>query len=294
MVNLNGINKEYAVPENFLKIKQMIIDKSAEFSMRQKRIADYIIENPHNFALKSVQELEKELKISKSTIVRLAQELGYSGILALKKDIRGYVSNSFEPLERYENLLSNDNETDNYIDLLNDEVIINLHKNRDLIDYDQFLRFTELIETAKEVHTLGAGVSYFLAEIAAYLLNRVSIKSFPFNRGGAPFPEQVLNFNEEDLILAFYFPAYTKEIYETVKFAKSKGIKVIVITDTATNNIVGQCDAYLQVAVESCTISNSLSSIITVLYAIIAKIGQYKKAETLKALKVVKELRKDS
>jgi len=282
------------VPENFLKIKQMIIDKSSDFSSRQKRIADYIIENPHSFALKSVHELERELKISKSTIVRLAQELGYSGILALKKEIRGYVSNSFEPLERYETLLSKENETANFIDLLNDEVIINLQKNRELINDDQFIRFTEYLEGAKEVHALGAGISYFLAEIAAYLLNRVSIKSFPFNRGGAPFPEQVLNFDESDLILAFYFPAYTKEIYETVKFAKSKGIKVLVITDTATNNIVAQCDEYLQVAVESCTISNSLSSIITILYAIIAKIGQNKKEETLKALQVVKELRKDS
>jgi hypothetical protein len=64
-----------------------------------------------------------------------------------------------------------------------------------------------------------------------------------------------------------------------------------VITDKATNDIIADADEYLQVVVESCTISNSISSVITLLYAVIAEIGQAKKTKILKSLQSVKQLR---
>jgi len=277
--------------ENYLKIKNLITASIDKFSAKQKKIANYFIENPQGFALKSVSELEKELNISKSTIVRMAQTLGFSGLLEMKRETKKYLSNQMAPLEKYEAILTGETQPHDYLSLLSDEVILNIKKTEELVDREQFSRFTEMLEKAGEVHTLGEGISMYIAEIAAYLLNRVSVKAFAFSRGGAPFPEQIINFQKSDLVLAFHFPAYSKSVKETVAFAKQRGLKILVITDKATNDIIADADEYLQVVVESCTISNSISSVITLLYAVIAEIGQAKKTKILKSLQSVKQLR---
>ena len=279
--------------KNFNKIKQLITSNINKFSDKQKKIANYIIENPQKFALKSIQELETELNISKSTIVRLAQTLGYSGLLDMKRDVKKYISNKLEPLEKYETILSTKETSSNFLNILTDEVIINIKKTQELIDNKQFNNFIKYIEESTEVHTLGAGISMYLSEITSYLLNRVSIRSFPFTRGGAPFPEQIINFRKNGLLLVFYFPSYDKEVKKTVIYAKERGLKVVAITDKATNEIVELADEYLQVAVDSCTVSNSVSTIITVIYAIIGQIGQDKKIEILENLKEVKHIRSE-
>lgn len=278
---------------NYLKIKALITNNIHNFSGKQKKIANYIIENPKKFALQSIRELEEELGISKATIVRMAQTLGYSGLLEMKRDAKEYLSNSLEPLEKYEEILTTAKEQNNFLDILGNEVILNIKKTQELISDEQFNRFINFIEKAKEVHTVGQGISMYLAEIANYLLNRVSIKSFAFSGGGAPFPEKLINFDETDLLLAFYFPSYSKEVKETVQYAREKGLKVLVITDKVTNELVNIADEYLLVSVESCTVSNSISSVITLLYAIIGKIGQDNKDKTLESLKSVKKIREE-
>ena len=279
--------------DNYLKIKALITNNIHNFSGKQKKIANYIIENPKKFALQSIRELEQELNVSKATIVRMAQTLGYSGLLEMKRDAKEYLSNSLEPIEKYEEILTTADENNNFLDILGNEVILNIKKTQELIGDHQFNNFIKYIESANEVHTVGHGISMYLSEIACYLLNRVSIKSFAFTGGGAPFPEKLINFNENDLLLAFYFPAYSKEVKETVQYAKKKGLKVLAITDKATNEIVNLADEYLQVSVESCTVSNSIASVVMLLYAIIGRIGRDRKDKTLETLKTVKSIREE-
>ncbi len=86
--------------EKIENIKFQIKEKLSQLTRSQKIIADYMIEHPQKFALCSLQELENELKVSKSTIVRLAQLLGYDGFYSLKAYFLEEIKNSLEPIER--------------------------------------------------------------------------------------------------------------------------------------------------------------------------------------------------
>jgi len=147
--------------DSYLKIKDRITANNHNFSSKQKKIANYFIENPKQFALKSIREIEEELNISKSTIVRMAQTLGYSGLLEMKKDAKKFLSNSLEPLEKYEEILTTKNEQNNFLDILGNEVILNIKKTQELIDPRQFNNFIKYIEDANEVHTVGNGISMY-------------------------------------------------------------------------------------------------------------------------------------
>lgn len=274
-------------------VKKRIKRKLANLTKSQKTIANYIVENPQKFALSSLRVLEKELKISKSTIVRLAQELGYDGFHELKLEFFEGIRNSLDPLPRYKTFLSEPHEKLNFIRLIADETINNIQKSLQLIDNAQYNKALEIIKKANHVYNVGVGISSCLAEMATYLFARVSINSNFMSYGALKFTEQIINISKNDVIFAFSFPPYSRETIEAARYAKERTIKVISVTDNATSEIVQYSDAFIQVFVKSMTISNSIMSVLVLLYSMIAQLGDEFKSKTLKTIEAIERVRKE-
>jgi DNA-binding MurR/RpiR family transcriptional regulator len=279
--------------DNLNDVKKRIKSKLANLTKSQKTIADYIVENPQKFALCSVRELEKELRVSKSTIVRLAQVLGYDGFYELKSEFLEEIRNNLGPIRRYKTFLSEPHEKLNFIKLIADETINNIQKTLQLIDDAQYKNALDLIKKANHVYVIGVGISSCLAEMATYLFNRVSINSSFMSYGALKFTEQIVNISKNDLIFAFTFPPYSKETIEAARYAKEKAIKVISITDKVTSDIVQYSDVFIQISVESITISNSIMSVLVLLYSMIAQLGDELKNKTLKTIEAIEHVRRE-
>lgn len=275
------------------ELKERIRKKLTKLTKSQKVIANYIVENPQKFALSSVRELEKELKISKSTIVRLVQTLGYQGFSELKAEFLEGIRNNLGPIHRYKTFLSESHEKLDFIELIAEETINNIRKTLQLIDHVQYKKALEMVKEANHVYAIGIGISSFLAEMAAYLFNRVSINSSHMAFGPLKFTERIINLSPDDLILAFSFPPYSRETIEAAHYAKERGLKVISITDKATNEIVQYSDVFLQIFVESITISNSIMSVLVLLYSLVAQLGEEQKYKTLETIKAIEHVRKE-
>ncbi len=274
-------------------VKKRIKRKLPNLTNSQKTIANYIVENPQKFALCSIRQLENELKISKSSIVRLAQTLGYGGFYELKREFLEGIRNSLGPLRRYKTFLSTPHEKLNFIRLIAEETIYNIQKTLQLIDKAQYKKALDMIKNANHVYTIGVGISSCLAEMATYLFTRVSINSSFMAYGALKFTEQIINISHKDLIFAFSFPPYSKETIEAARYAKERKIKIISITDKSTSDIVQYSDAFIQVFVESITISNSIMSVLMLLYSMIAQLGDELKTKTLKTIEAIEHVRKE-
>ena len=278
--------------EKINDLKERIKYKIPYLTKSQKIIANFVVENPEKFALCSVRELEKELKISKSTIVRLAQMLGYDGFNELKSEFLKKIRHNFGPINRYKTFLSEHHKKLNFIQLIADESVINIQKTLHLIDSEQYKKAIDLLKNANHVYTIGMGISSCIAKIATYLLTRVSINSNFMPHGILTFAEQIINISKNDVIFAFSFPPYSKETIEAACYSKKRAIKTISVTDKATSEIVQYSDAYLQVSVESITISNSIMSVLVLLYSIVAELGDELKDKTLKTIEAIEHVRK--
>lgn len=279
--------------DNMKDLKTRIRYRIPHLTESQKVIANYIVENPQKFALSSIRELERELDTSKSTIVRLAQSLGYGGFYELKSAFLKIIRHELDPINRYKTFLSEPSGKSDYIQMIAEETINNIHTTLRLVDRDQYTNAVHLIENANHLYTIGLGISTYLAEIASYLFNRVSINSNFMTYGGVTFTEQIINLSGEDVILAFSFPPYSVETIEAASYAREKGIKVIAVTDKVTSQIVQYCDAFLQAAVESMAISNSISTVLVLLYSMSTQIGHELKSQTLEVIESIEHVRKE-
>jgi len=274
-------------------VKKRIRRKLPHLTESQKVIANYIVENPQKLALCSIRELERELRISKSTIVRLAQTLGYKGFYELKAEFLEGIRNNMGPISRYKTFLSEPHEKVNFIGLIAEETINNIQKTLQLIDQAQYKKALKMLKEAGHVYTIGIGISSCLAEMAAYLFNRVSINASYMSYGPLKFTEKIINISPDDLIFAFSFPPYSRETIEAARYAKERGMKVISMTDTATSEIVQHSDVFIQIFVESITISNSIMSVLFLLYSLIAQLGEELKNKTLETIKAIEHVRKE-
>jgi len=276
-------------------LKDRIKNKIPQLTESQKVVANYIVENPQKFALSSVRQLEAELKTSKSTIVRLAQALGYEGFQEIRSSLLNNLRKELDPINRYKSLLSINNNIEklDYLNSVADESINNINRTLDIIDKNQWNRTIKLLKQANHVYTMGLGVSSILAQLASYLFNRVSIKSSSLVSRSLSFPEQIINLSVNDLIFAFSFPPYSKETIQAASYANEKDIRVVSITDKSTNDIIQYSAAYLTVAVESDTISNSITPIQVILYALCTQIGHELKSKTLTTIEAIEHVRKE-
>ena len=279
--------------QDLRELKERIRVKIPHLTEAQKTIANYIVENTQKFALSSIREIEEELKTSKSTIVRLAQILGYKGFQELKNTFLQNIRSDLDPMNRYELYLSNKTSKSDFLETVAHESVDNINQTLQLIDKSQFAKAAKIIEKSDYVYTLGFGISSYLADITSHLLNRVSVKSSKLRYGGLTFTEQIVNLGKKDVIIAFSFPEYSDETVEACRYAHEKGIKIIAITDKLTSKIVQFSDVHLQTIVESQLSSNSYTSVLIVLYSLFAQVGYELKNRTIETIESIKHVRKE-
>ena len=273
-------------------LKRRIRTRIRNLTDSQKAIANYIVENPRKVALSSIRDLEKELNISKSTIVRLAQALGYNGFYEMKSEFLQSIRHELDPINRFKTYFEQPTQDPDYLKIIADESVNNISSTLRLLDREQFRKAVELIKGASMVYTMGLGISTFLADLTAYLLGRVSIRAIHMNYGANTFAEQIVSFNKRDLIVAFSFRPYSEDTIEAARYAKEKGLNVVSLTDKATSPIVPFSDAALQVMVESMTISNSVIPVLALVYAMVGTIGYELKDRTLQTIESIEYVRR--
>ncbi len=279
--------------ESLQKLKERIRKQIPNLTESQKVIANYIVENTQKFALSSIREIEEELKTSKSTIVRLAQVLGYDGFQELKNTFLKKIRTDLDPVNRYKVYLSSTDSESNYLETIAQESLENINSTLQVIDDSQYKKAVKLIEKAEYVYTLGHGISAYLADLTSHLLNSVAIKSTKLRYGGITFAEEIVNISNKDLIIALTFPEYSDETIEACAYANKKGIKIIAITDKMTNEIIQYSNVHLQALAESQISASSIISPVMLLYSLCAQVGYDLKNKTLETIDSIADIRKE-
>ncbi len=278
---------------NIDDLRERIVAKIPKLTKSQKRIANYFLENPQVFALNSVRDLEKELQTSKATIVRLTQALGYSGFQELKAAFLQDMKKELGPIQRYKSKLDKKKESGNTLQDVVEQTHLNLNQTLQLISETDLKKGVRLLYKALNIYTMGLGISYYLADIAAYQFRRVSLNAYQLPFGPQNFSEQLINLSPENLIFAFSFPPYSQETIKAAAYAKERDISVISVTDRPTSQIISYSDLSFQVPVESTIMSNSIMAPMALVYALASQIGHDLKKKVIQTIESIDHVRKE-
>jgi DNA-binding MurR/RpiR family transcriptional regulator len=270
--------------------KQLIIANSERLTKNQKKIALLFIDHPEDFAFSSIEYLAKKLGVGNSTIVRFAKTLGYEGFLELKLELSNKLCDNFSQTKKFTDTLKNLVGGSDFISILANNEMRNIQSTVQKIDKHMIDKAIKILIGAPNIYTLGSGVSSFLAEIAAYYLNRMNMKTKAFSHGSVSFEEQIISLKKDDAILLISLPPYTYSNIVAAETARYRGIKIISITDQITAPVSQNSDVVFVCDSNNIVFVNTVSSILTIIYILATAIGLSDRATSLTSLSLLEKV----
>ena len=264
--------------------KQLINEIQSRYtrmSKGQKLIAQYILNNYDKVAFMTACKLGETVGVSESTVVRFANALGYSGYPKLQAALQELIKNKLTTVQRVE--MANDFSDENII--LNKVLksdIDNIRETLEEIDDDAFQEATSRLLKARKIYILGSRTSFVVAQYLGFYLGIIldNVHVIRMDMGDAF--EQIVRIGEEDVVIAFSFPRYSKKSFQLVKHAKSKNAHIISVTDSLFAPIASVSDNTLLVKSNMASFVDSLVPAMSVANAIAISVGMKEKEDIKK------------
>ncbi|MCH8566954.1 MAG: MurR/RpiR family transcriptional regulator [Balneolales bacterium] len=284
---MNSSNSVYSIDQ----ILKLISSEGENLPKNQKKIADFVSANLKEAAFMSVTEMEQIMGVSKATIVRFTQSLGFDGYLNFKGALQQALQQQYANVEHYK--LLNDLKESSLHRVARQDVA-NINKTIEHLSPTGFDKVVSLLSGAETIYTFGLGISALMGQIMAYSLGQVAKRSFSMLSLQLSAEEQLAFMSPKDVLVCFSFPPYSVETISLAKLAKKQGVNVVGITDSPASPIVEQCDEFLTVRSENLLFTNSIAAISMVINALITEIARRDESNTLKFMYKINEMMKDN
>jgi len=264
--------------------KKLILDHISHLTKNQKKVAQFLLDYPEEIAFSSIDVIAERLSVGKATIVRLAQALGYTGFLELKTELSNKLRNDLSLTQKFKDTIDSKPLKTDYLSKLADNEIENIQNTLQTIDRKAFDKAVKILFAAPRIYTMGLGISSFLSQLAAYFLNRITMKASAFSHGSISFHEQVISVNPGDCIVSISLPPYSVATIEAAESSQSKGIKVISITDKLVAPIAQFSDVVFTAKTHNIVFINTVSSVLLIIYALATGVGLSDRTKSLEVL----------
>jgi DNA-binding MurR/RpiR family transcriptional regulator len=246
--------------------------KFPRLSKGQKLIAEYILKHYDKAAFMTAAKLGVSVGVSESTVVRFANELGFSGYPKLQKSLQELIKNKLTTVQRIE--LSND--------LVSEETALkgvlksdmeNIRATLEKINHKTFEDVVNSIFAAKKIYIIGLRSASALSEFLGFYLHLILDNVHVVGYGVSDIFEQIINVSEDDLVIGIGFPRYAARTIESLSYAKSKGAKVVAITDSLLSPLAARADHTLIAQSNMASFVDSLVAPLSVINALIISVG---------------------
>lgn len=246
--------------------------KFPRLSKGQKLIAEYILKHYDKAAFMTAAKLGISVGVSESTVVRFANELGFSGYPKLQKALQELIKNKLTTVQRIE--LSNDfvSEESALKGVLKSDME-NIRATLEKINHKTFEDVVNSIFGAKKIYIIGLRSSTALAEFLGFYLGLISENVKVVGYGISDIFEQMINVTEDDLVIGIGFPRYAARTIESLAFAQSRGAKVVAITDSLLSPLAARADYTLIAQSNMASFVDSLVAPLSVINALIIAVG---------------------
>ena len=272
LVGINIERIELIMENNKQDLMRSIQVKFPRLSKGQKLIAEYILKHYDKAAFMTAAKLGSSVGVSESTVVRFANELGFSGYPKLQKALQELIKNKLTTVQRIE--LSNDIITqENALKCVLKADMENIRATLEKIDHKTFDDVVNSLFKAKKIYIIGLRSSSALAEFLAFYLNLILDNVKVVAYGVSDIFEQMLNVSEEDVVIGIGFPRYATRTVEALAFAKSRNADVVAITDSLVSPLAAKAEYTLIAQSNMASFVDSLVAPLSVINALIIAVG---------------------
>ncbi|GHB25558.1 RpiR family transcriptional regulator [Salinicola rhizosphaerae] len=196
-------------------------------------VAKYIIDHPSDFGLDPVRETARKAGVSTYTLIRLAERMGFSTFDELREPFRhALVSTTggdqplwMESLEEAGGLGRIQAEASR-------NTLSIVQRSLEHLDPARLQRVIDLLLNAEAVYLTAVRASYAMAFYLHYVgrMALPSLQLIPRHMNSAI--DDLHTAREGDVMIAITLTPYSRETIEACQFARRKGLKLVLISDS--------------------------------------------------------------
>jgi DNA-binding MurR/RpiR family transcriptional regulator len=221
-----------------LKMLQNMLE---QLPASERKIAQYILENPRSILNSTVNDIGTQAKTSGAAVIRLCKSLGLNGFQDLKVRIAGDLVKpaeqgyrDIEPGESYFSIVQKT--TSNSIQSIRD--------SEEIINYEELERAVQTLLPAQNVHFFGIGASNIIAKDAQQKFLRIQKNATAFTDTHL-VATLIANAGKDDVVFAISHSGETAEVVKVMALAKERGVKTISLTKYGQSAVASLADIKL-------------------------------------------------
>ncbi len=255
----------------------------------QKRVMDFALKRPEEVVFLTASRLALRLHLSDTSIVRLAQTLGYDGYPDLQRHLRGLVKSRLVTVGRLgETVKGAETEEDIFRNVLLKDTG-NLSRTLEDTDLQSFNRVVAALGDARRVFVIGLRSTNCLASFLTTALKFLRKDVVQLLPGKGEMWEELTDLGPQDLVVGFSFPRYTKVTVEVIMYAREMGARVAAVTDSELSPLAGSADWVLTVPYEIDSYMESFTAALSLVNAIVTALAFKSRENTIETLREMEE-----
>ena len=217
------------------------------FTAAEKKLADYILSAQDCISRMSISQLASACSVADATVSRFCRRLGYKGYPDFKLAI---ANASIHRLE--DNPLSGEITREDTLEAISQKLLnantTAMAQTLEVLNLEAVAEAAAVLRESTSVLCMGQGGSMLIASEAAHLFSTISGKFRPVSDSHMQAMAAVM-MEPTDSILFYSYSGSTLAMLDTLKTAKERGSRVILVTrfpnspGAALADIVLQCGA---------------------------------------------------
>lgn len=221
-------------------LQNIIRTRYDHLSKRLKQVARYILDNSNSIAFDTVASIAEKASVPPSTLIRFANEFGFSGFNEMKRVFRQYhmetTVNYTERVRLFRSSIHQEGELpEKPQDILRVSSLVNSQALNQLllnVSEDQLNEAINLIRQAENIYVIGLRRSFSIASYFVYALRHLELKAHLIDGIGGMYAEQLNMSTNKDVVISVSYSPYAKEVLELIHDSTQRGVKQITLTDS--------------------------------------------------------------
>ncbi len=244
------------------------------FSISEKKVAEYVLKNPGEVPFQSVYDLARSIGVSVPTVTRMTKKIGYQSFKKFKVELA--VDTSSTIVDIYSEINPQDKDEDLARKVFSSNIQA-LEDTLKIIDFNDLSKTAKCISSAKRTVFFGVGGSGLVAMEAALRFSHLDVQAEAYCD-----PLQMLvqakRLKENCIAVGISHSGRTKQTIQALSVARRSKAVTAGISNYIDTPLKDECNYYLCTSfAESRVKAASLSSrtaqlcLIDVLYLMVAK-----------------------
>lgn len=273
-------------------VAETVRGKYDKLTSSQKRIAETIIEDPEFVAFATVDKLASRLDVAASTVVRFAYKLGLDGYQDLQERIRKQIREQYRAAGDGDSATPTSHLTGTPFGDSIDRDLAHLQRTSRSLSRDALEQAVRALADAEHVYITGDLTSYCLAHFTAIAVGRTR-ERVRLVQADAEGATALLEMGPDDVLLAYTFPPYSRNVLRVVESAVRRRTLTIGVTDAAISPVGQRVSIVLSAVASGIGPQNTLVPGLAVANALVNGLIQRDQVKSMERYKAVGQLAAD-